>query len=57
MARDVFSVVTGQIVNLLEKGIVPWRRPWSGCGPVSYQSNLDKTGEKSYGLGCKAEAG
>ena len=44
MARDVFSVVTGQIVNLLEKGIVPWRRPWSGCGPVSYQSNQQYQG-------------
>ena len=44
MAKDVFSVVTGQIVNLLEKGIVPWRRPWSGCGPVSYQSNQQYQG-------------
>jgi len=44
MARDVFSVVTGQIVNLLEQGIVPWRRPWNGCGPVSYQSNQQYQG-------------
>ena len=44
MAKDVFSVVTGQIVNLLEQGIVPWRRPWSGCGPVSYQSNQQYQG-------------
>ena len=44
MAKDIFSVVTGQIVNLLEQGIVPWRRPWSGCGPVSYQSNQQYQG-------------
>jgi antirestriction protein ArdC len=39
MARDVFSVVTEQIVNQLKGGIVPWRRSWNGCGPTSYQSN------------------
>ncbi len=44
MAKDIFSVVTDQIVNLLEQGIVPWRRPWSGCGPVSYQSNQQYQG-------------
>ncbi len=39
MARDVFSVVTEQIMSLLKEGIVPWHRTWSGCEPTSYQSN------------------
>lgn len=29
---DVYAIVTEKIVNLLEQGIVPWRRPWSPTG-------------------------
>jgi antirestriction protein ArdC len=29
---DVYAIVTERIVNLLEQGIVPWRRPWSATG-------------------------
>jgi antirestriction protein ArdC len=29
---DVYAIVTEKIVNLLEQGIVPWRRPWSATG-------------------------
>ena len=29
---DSFAIVTEKIINLLEQGIVPWRRPWSATG-------------------------
>jgi len=29
---DVYSIVTEKIIGLLEKGVVPWRRPWTGGG-------------------------
>ena len=29
---DVYSIVTEKIIELLEKGVVPWRRPWTGGG-------------------------
>lgn len=29
---DVYSIVTEKIINLLEQGVVPWRRPWSSIG-------------------------
>jgi antirestriction protein ArdC len=29
---DVYAIVTEKIVNLLEQGIVPWRRPWTATG-------------------------
>ena len=29
---EVYAMVTEKIVNLLEQGIVPWHRPWSGTG-------------------------
>jgi antirestriction protein ArdC len=31
-AMDTYAIVTEKIVNLLEQGIVPWRRPWSATG-------------------------
>ena len=27
---DVYAIVTEKIINLLEQGAVPWRRPWTG---------------------------
>jgi antirestriction protein ArdC len=29
---DTYAIVTEKIVNLLEQGIVPWRRPWASTG-------------------------
>jgi antirestriction protein ArdC len=29
---DVYSIVTEKIINLLESGVVPWRRPWTSTG-------------------------
>jgi antirestriction protein ArdC len=29
---DTYAIVTEKIVNLLEQGIVPWRRPWVSTG-------------------------
>ena len=29
---DVYAMVTEKIINLLEQGVVPWRRPWTSTG-------------------------
>ena len=29
---DIYAIVTEKIINLLESGIVPWRRPWTSTG-------------------------
>lgn len=29
---DAYAIVTEKIINLLEQGVVPWRRPWSSAG-------------------------
>ncbi|HLK82858.1 MAG TPA: zincin-like metallopeptidase domain-containing protein [Xanthobacteraceae bacterium] len=29
---DVYAIVTEKIINLLEQGVVPWRRPWTSIG-------------------------
>jgi len=30
--RDVYAIITDKIIEQLEKGTVPWQKPWSGCG-------------------------
>ena len=29
---DVYAIVTEKIINMLEQGVVPWRRPWISTG-------------------------
>ena len=29
---DVYAIVTEKIINLLEHGVIPWRRPWTSTG-------------------------
>src|SRR5713226_8596045 len=29
---DVYAIVNEKIINLLETGVVPWRRPWTSAG-------------------------
>ncbi len=29
---DAYQIVTDKIINLLEDGVVPWRRPWTSTG-------------------------
>ncbi len=31
--RDVFAIVTEQIIDQLEAGTIPWRQPWKDAGP------------------------
>jgi len=38
MKRDIYQQVTDQIIAELERGVLPWRKPWSAghpAGPVS----------------------
>ena len=30
--RDVYTIVTDRIISLLEKGTIPWKKPWTGAG-------------------------
>jgi antirestriction protein ArdC len=29
---DVYAIVTEKIINVLESGVIPWRRPWTSTG-------------------------
>jgi antirestriction protein ArdC len=48
---DIYAIVTEKIINLLEEGVVPWRRPWIATGLLR---NL--VGKKPYrGINVRRE--
>lgn len=42
--KDVYAKVTDAIVAALDKGVAPWRKPWSGNGPKNLISKKDYRG-------------
>ena len=30
--KDVYTLVTNRIIELLEQGMIPWRKPWGTAG-------------------------
>lgn len=69
MAIDVYGMVTDRIISMMEQGIIPWNRPWTGAGrwavkrttgqPYSLlnQLLLEKPGEYLSFKQCKKEGG
>lgn len=54
---DVYQSVTDKIIELLESGTVPWRRPWSSSGgslPVSMSSKKPYRGVNVFLLNMTA---
>ena len=35
---NVYESVTQRIIEQLEKGVIPWRKPWNGSVPINYVS-------------------
>lgn len=53
--RDVYDVITARIMELLDKGVVPWRKPWRGgrAGkPKNLASGKDYRGVNTFLLHC-----
>ena len=66
---DVYQIVTDRIIGMLEQGIIPWHRPWTGAGCWAIKRNtgkpysllnqllLGKPGEYLTFNQCKKEGG
>lgn len=57
--RDAYAVITERIVEQLERGVIPWDRPWksvSGDGPMSLSTMRPYRGVNVLLLGCAAMA-
>jgi antirestriction protein ArdC len=50
---DVYKVITDRITQQMEKGIIPWRKPWASIGaPKSLVSKKPYRGINAFILGC-----
>lgn len=38
MAKSVYEIVTEKIIENLEKGVIPWRKPWSNSNAVNWKT-------------------
>lgn len=51
MASDIYSQVNDRILAALEKGVIPWRRPWNGQLSTNYDSGREYRGINILTLG------
>lgn len=42
MSFDVYSVVTDRIIQQLERGVIPWQKPWTGVQSGAYSGTTGK---------------
>jgi antirestriction protein ArdC len=50
---NTYEIVTERIINLLERGVIPWRRPWASTGlPRNLVSKKTYRGVNSFLLGA-----
>lgn len=54
MGSDIYSQVNDRILAALEKGVIPWRRPWNGQLSTNYDSGREYRGVNILTL-CLAE--
>ena len=46
MGKSVYEIVTDRIIEQLEKGVIPWQKPWSGVRSGAY----NRISKKPYSL-------
>ena len=58
MGTQVYQVVTDRVVELLERGVVPWRKPWAGDeqAPKNLISDKAYRGINVFLLSCAGYA-
>lgn len=48
MKKNVYEIVTEKIIEQLEKGVVPWRKPWVNGGAVNWKSQKAYRGINAF---------
>lgn len=46
MKNNVYEMVTNRIIDMLEQGIIPWTKPWTGTRSGAF----NRITKKSYSL-------
>jgi antirestriction protein ArdC len=52
MTTSVYQVITDKIIEKLESGVVPWRKPWISGEPANLLSQREYSGINKFLLGC-----
>ena len=53
MAEDIYEMVTNEIIERLEKGVIPWHRPWVGDSKImNLATKTPYNGINVFLLGC-----
>ena len=48
MKKSVYEIVTEKIIEQLEQGVVPWRKPWVNGGAVSWKTQKPYRGINTF---------
>jgi antirestriction protein ArdC len=48
MGKSVYEIVTNKIIEQLEKGVVPWRKPWINGGAVNWKTQKPYRGINAF---------
>jgi len=49
--KDVYEIVTEKILEALDKGVIPWRKPWNAPNACNLESGRPYTGMNEFLLG------
>ena len=52
MSQSVYQIVCEKIIEKLESGVVPWRKPWLSGEPANLVSQREYSGINKFLLGC-----
>ena len=52
MSESVYQIVTAKIIEKLESGVVPWRKPWISGEPANLVSQREYSGINKFLLCC-----
>ena len=53
----IYEKITNKIIGMLDKGVIPWQKPWKGSNsfPLSYSTKKEYTGINSMLLAIEQE--
>lgn len=52
MAKTIYDITTDKVLELMEKGIVPWKQTWEKSLPINYISKKPYNGSNLFFLYC-----
>ena len=54
MSTKVYEIITNEIIQKLEEGVIPWERPWDGMyAPKNFVTGKEYRGINAILLGMK----